>query len=139
MNTTALKTTATYGGPAVFCAGLAMFAVAIVGAGGSRPIAEASPGPTETVTAAPAPVTRRTTVTVSVRPSASPTSERAAQAHMLAAGQAPSGRDTAAEQRPAEVTPSGPSPTPESPAHCRGTVLAVQVLRAACVSVGGSR
>lgn len=139
MNTTALKTTVTYGGPAVFCAGLAMFAVAIVGAGGSSPIAEASLRPTVTVTAAPVPVTSRTTVTVSVRPSASPTSGRAAEAHVLAAEQAPPGQGVTAQQRPAEVTPSGPSPTPESPAHCRGTVLAVQALRAACVSVGGGR
>lgn len=138
MRTTALKTSATYGGPAVFAAGAAMFAAALVGTGPARPVAQAPSAATVTVTAAQAPVTTRTTVTAHPRPSDVPASARAVEPRTAAAQRRDSGVSAAA-QRPGAGVPSGPSPTPEPPAGCSGTVLAAQVLRAVCVSVGGSK
>lgn len=141
-----LKASAEHGGPIALSASVAALTVALVGAGHDRIGAQPQPTPTVTVTAPSVPVVDRTTVTASPRPSASQTSARAAGARVMAAGRQPDGRQpgasitAAARPRPGAITPSGPSPVPTvQPAMCDGLILSAQVLRAACVSVGGSR
>lgn len=147
MNTKAtLKTTTAHGGPVILCAGVAMLAVAIATPGHSQSeVAAPRPGPTVTVTrSAAAPVTGHTSTPAPGGTQSSASARPTPEAAVIAAAQRTPSRRTIPPtgRRPGAGAPSGPSPTPApaSPtAACSGSVLALQVLRAACVSVGGSR
>lgn len=134
-STTALKTGAQHGGPIVLGAGAAMFAFSLALPGPApRASAEHQPPAVTIPPQTPAPVAKRP------RPTPSPSSVRAAEPLLAAAPRTPVTPPD--HRRPSAAGPSGPSPTPTSPPaapDCHGAVVAVQVLRAACVSVGGTR
>lgn len=103
----------------------------------------ARPRPTVTETTV-APVTGRTSVPApSEAPSETPSSARAVEARVLAAGAARTpavGGSMGSEGHPGGGEPSGPSPSappqPPAAASCRGRVLSARALDAVCLTVG---
>lgn len=139
MNATGLlKATSAHGGPAIFGAGAAMLAAALVTSGHGQPEATARPTSTVTVTASPAPVAApRPGPTKVPRPKASasgprPTVAVAVSDRRAAMPHTSDGGTSHAEARP----PSAPQQSPAA-AACGGSVLSVQALQSAlCVSLG---
>jgi hypothetical protein len=128
--------------PAGLIIGTALVAQAITGLTAQRDhyrAEAAKPRPTVTRTA-PAPATESPHRT----PPGSTTPRQQPAVTVIAAsqprGNTSGGGGMSSQARPGTGAPSGPRPAPPAATNrCSGTVLAVQALKTACVTVGGTR